>query len=56
MNEGEQVKAGDVVMVLESMKMEIDIHADCDGRVEKILAQKGQGVIAGQPLLWLSAF
>jgi urea carboxylase len=41
-------------MVLESMKMEIDIHADCDGRVEKILAKKGQGVIAGQPLLWLS--
>jgi urea carboxylase len=52
--EGDPVKAGDVLMVLESMKMEIDIHADCDGRVEKILAKKGQGVIAGQPLLWLS--
>ena len=52
--EGDLVKAGDVLMVLESMKMEIDIHADSDGCVEKILAQKGQGVIAGQPLVWLS--
>lgn len=52
--EGDAVQAGDVLMVLESMKMEIDIYADCDGRVEKILAQKNQGVIAGQPLLWLS--
>jgi urea carboxylase len=52
--EGDYVKAGDVLVVLESMKMEIDMYADCDGRVEKILVEPGQGVIAGQPLLWLA--
>ncbi|MCX2980666.1 urea carboxylase [Halieaceae bacterium IMCC14734] len=52
--EGDSVRAGDVLMVLESMKMEIDIHAECDGRVEKIYSQKSQGVVAGQTLLWLS--
>ena len=41
-------------MILESMKMEIEIHATQSGEVQKILKQKGQSVTAGQTLLWLS--
>ena len=52
---GDQVEAGDTVMVLESMKMEIEIHATQSGCVQKLLAQQGQAVTAGQSLLWLNA-
>ena len=39
-NVGDAVKAGDVVVVLEAMKMENDIVAPCDGTVKQILVQK----------------
>ncbi len=39
-NVGDAVKAGDVVIVLEAMKMENDIVAPCDGTVKQILVQK----------------
>ena len=51
---GNQIVAGDTVMILESMKMEIEIHATQPGRVEKIVKQQGHPVTAGQTLLWLS--
>ncbi|MCB1704855.1 MAG: urea carboxylase [Halioglobus sp.] len=47
------VTAGEVVMILESMKMEIEIHAPQSGSIRKILRQQGQSVTAGQTLLWL---
>lgn len=40
-NVGEAVKAGDVIVVLEAMKMENDIVAPCDGTVKSINAPKG---------------
>ena len=43
-NVGEAVKAGDVVIVLEAMKMENDIVAPCDGTVKSINAPKGSTV------------
>lgn len=43
-NAGEAVKAGDVVVVLEAMKMENDIVAPCDGTVKAIVAAKGASV------------
>ncbi len=43
-NVGEAVKAGDVVVVLEAMKMENDIVAPCDGVVKSINAPKGTTV------------
>ncbi len=43
-NAGEAVKAGDVVVVLEAMKMENDIVAPCDGTVKAIVAGKGSTV------------
>ena len=41
---GQAVKAGDVVVVLEAMKMENDIVAPCDGTVKEILVTKGSTV------------
>jgi urea carboxylase len=52
---GDQVLAGDVVMILESMKMEIQIHATHSGSIKKFLKQQGHVVTAGQTLLWLCA-
>ena len=41
---GQAVKAGDVLMVLEAMKMENDIVAPCDGVVKQIPVAKGSTV------------
>ena len=41
---GQAVKAGDVIVVLEAMKMENDIVAPCDGTVKSINAPKGSTV------------
>ncbi len=43
-NVGDAVKAGDVVIVLEAMKMENDIVAPCDGTIKSINAPKGSSV------------
>lgn len=43
-NIGDAVKAGDVIVVLEAMKMENDIVAPCDGTVKSINAPKGSTV------------
>jgi urea carboxylase len=50
---GQQVNAGDVLLVLESMKMEINITAPCAGRVTQILKTDGARVQAGQTLVVL---
>lgn len=49
--EGDDIDFGDVVAVLESMKMEISIEADGAGTVTKILVQEGDVVDSGTPLL-----
>ena len=41
---GTAVKAGDVILVLEAMKMENDIVAPEDGTVKQILVSKGSSV------------
>ncbi len=43
--EGQAVKKGDTLLVLESMKMENPILADCDGTVTKIAVAAGQSVM-----------
>ena len=43
--EGQAVKKGDTLLVLESMKMENPILADCDGTVSKIAVAPGQSVM-----------
>jgi biotin carboxyl carrier protein len=49
--EGDTVKKGTPVVVLEAMKMENNIESDKDGVVEKIHIQKGQSVLEGDVLL-----
>jgi biotin carboxyl carrier protein len=41
---GQAVKAGDVLVVLEAMKMENDITAPCDGTIKEIVVTKGTTV------------
>ena len=50
---GQVVKAGDVLLVLESMKMEINITAPSAGKVTQILKTEGMRVQAGQTLVVL---
>jgi urea carboxylase len=52
---GQTVKAGDVLLILESMKMEINIVAPCAGTVTQLLKTEGGRVQAGQTLVVLQA-
>lgn len=47
---GTAVKSGDVIMVLEAMKMENDIVAPVDGTIKEILVQKGSTVATDEVL------
>ena len=53
--EGERVKAGDPIIILESMKMEIAVRVDRDAEVSEILVEEGMSVKRGQGLVRLSA-
>ena len=48
--EGQEVAAGQGVLVLEAMKMENEIQAENDGVVRRILVETGQAVEGGDPL------
>ena len=48
---GEEVSAGQIVMVLESMKMEIPIEAEVAGKIATILANEGDFVNEGDVLV-----
>ncbi len=48
---GSQVKEGDVVAVLEAMKMETEIFATTSGSVTAILKNKGDQVVLGDVIL-----
>ena len=51
--EGSAVKAGDVLLILEAMKMQNEITADADGTVKKFNVAAGQSVKAHESLVIL---
>lgn len=48
--EGERVKAGQTVLILEAMKMENEIAAPVDGILQELAVKEGARVAAGVPL------
>ena len=52
-NEGDQVKSGDVLLILEAMKMENEIVAPRDGIVASINTTTGASVNTGEKLVVL---
>jgi len=52
--EGDSVKAGQVVCLVEAMKVFNEVKADSDGRVLQVLVENGKPVQSGQDLLVLT--
>jgi acetyl-CoA carboxylase biotin carboxyl carrier protein len=50
---GDVVAEEDVLLIIESMKMEIPLEAPCDGRVGEIRVEEGQSVEEGDILVVL---
>ncbi len=48
---GQKVKKGDVLFIIESMKLMNEIQCECDGVVGELLVENGQAVEFGQPIL-----
>ena len=48
---GSQVKKGDTLFVIESMKLMNEIQSEFDGEVSEILVENAQGVEFNQPIL-----
>ncbi len=53
LNEGDFIKKGETLLILESMKMEIDVQAHHSGVIKKIWVDTGQDIQSGQCLAWI---
>jgi len=51
---GQRVQSGDVVLLLEAMKMETEVRAPAAGVVAEIRVKEGDSVHVGDPLLVLA--
>jgi biotin carboxyl carrier protein len=47
---GDSVRAEDVIMIIESMKMEIPVEAPCDGTIARICVAEGDSIEEGTVL------
>lgn len=52
-NEGDAVKKGDVIGLVEVMKSFHEVHADAEGTITSFLIDNEDAVMAGQPLVEL---
>lgn len=52
-NQGQQVEAGQGLLVVEAMKMQNEIRSPKNGIVETLLIKEGQPVNAGEVLAWV---
>lgn len=50
--EGEEVKEGETVLIIEAMKMENSIASPFSGVIDKIVVKEGDKVDKGQPLVY----
>jgi acetyl-CoA/propionyl-CoA carboxylase biotin carboxyl carrier protein len=53
--EGDEVRAGQVLCIVEAMKMENEVHAPRDGTVRELSVGAGQPVTTGQVICVLVA-
>ena len=53
--EGQEIAAGDVLLLLEAMKMETEITAPSAGTVQAVLVSVGDAVTGGQVLVQIEA-
>ncbi|MCD7829917.1 MAG: biotin/lipoyl-binding protein, partial [Clostridiales bacterium] len=51
---GQAIKSGDIVAIIEAMKMENEVLAPRDGTVAQVVAGQGTAVKTGDPLVILS--
>ena len=50
-SEGDEVDSDSIVIVLEAMKMQNEIKAGIDGRIEKIMCEPGERIEANVPMM-----
>ncbi|OGR57247.1 MAG: acetyl-CoA carboxylase, biotin carboxyl carrier protein [Elusimicrobia bacterium GWA2_69_24] len=53
--EGDVVKPGDVIALIEAMKVFNDLKSDVAGKVVRIMIENGKPVKVGQEILWVEA-
>ena len=51
---GDKVETDDVIMIIESMKMEIPVEAPCDGTISEIRVAEGDSIEEGMILAMIT--